>query len=335
MRWKGLVAALAALAGMAAVLPGASAEPLKIRQGWVNLTSILTPLVFQKKDLMKHYGVSYVVDPVHFSSSSAQLTALAAGDIDIMVGGPITLAHAIQNARMDDIRVIADGFQDGIKGYFTTRYLARANSGIKTIDDLKGKILTSNGYGGTMDIVIRAAMAEHHMEPRRDFTLVEAGLATQNAMLLQGKVDLISSMPPFTYDPAIKGKTETVFTMEQVMGPSQMTVIFSRAGFLAKNHAALADYFEDARRGVHWFLDPAHRQEMLDIVARATKQPKERYATYLYTHADYFHDPRLVPNVAAIQHDIDTLHKLGYIKASFDVKKYMDLEFVEKAAPKQ
>lgn len=308
------------------------AEPLKIRQGWVNLTSILAPIVFEKKDLMTHYGKTYVVEPMHFASSSAQLTALAAGDLDITVGGPITLAHAIQNAGLTDIRVIADGFQDGVDGYFSSRYLVRADSGIKTIEDLKGKVLTSNGLGGTMDIVIRAAMAEHHMVAGRDYTIVEAELAAQNAMLLEGKVALISSMPPFAYDPKIAGKTRVLFTMKQIMGRSQMTILFARESFLKKNHDAITDYFEDAQRGVHWFLDPANRQAMLDLAARVTKRPRESYARYLYTKDDYYHDPKMLPNVAAIQHDIDTLHKLGYIKSDFDVKKYTDLSFVDAAA---
>ena len=324
---------LAALLGGAVILGGSAraAGPVTIHQGWAVITTIMAPIVFEKHDIMKHYGVSYVVEPTHFASSSAELTALATGDIDIMVGGPITLAHAIENAGMTDMRIIADGYQDGIDGYFSSRFEVRNDSGIKTIEDLKGKALVSNGLGGTMDVVIRAAMAAHHMVDRKDYTLLEAELSAQNAMLLSGKVDLISSTPPFTYDPELSAKAHPLFTMKDIMGASQMTVLFARSGFLAKNRAAMVDYFEDVQRGVAWFLDPANRDAMLAIVARVTKQKPQHFANYLYTKADYYHDPQVRPNLAAIQHDIDTLHALGYVKAPIDTKKFIDLSAIDAA----
>lgn len=320
------------LGALLCTAPSRAGEPLKIREGWVDLTSILDPIVFEKHDIMKHYGVSYTVEAMHFLSSSAQLTALATGDLDIQVGGPITVAHAVENAGMNDVRIIADGFQDGIADYFSSQYLVRADSGITTIEDLKGKVLVSNGIGGTMDVVIRAALASHHMTDKRDFTLIEAETASQNGMLLAGKVDLISSIPPFTYDPALAGKTRLLFTMKDIIGPSQMTILFARTAFLAANHAALVDYFEDVQRGVTWFLDPAHRDEMLEIVSRATKLPAARFAGYLYTKADYYHDPGLRPNVAAMQHDIANMRERGYVKSAFDITKYVDLSLAEEAA---
>jgi NitT/TauT family transport system substrate-binding protein len=321
-----LVAGALALAGSAH-----AAEPLKIRQGWAVITTILAPIVFEKNDIMKHYGVSYVVEPIHFASSSAELTALATGDIDIMVGGPITLAHAVENAGMTDMRIIADGYQDGIDGYYSSRFEVLNDSGIKTIDDLKGKALVSNGLGGTLDVVIRAAMAEHHMVDKKDYTLLEAELSAQNAMLLGHKVDLIGSTPPFAYDPELLAKAHPLFTMKDIMGASQMTVLFARAGFLAKNRAAMVDYFADLQRGVAWFLDPANRDAMLAIVARVTKQPASRFANYLYTKADYYHDPQMRPNLKAIQHDIDALRSLGYVKAALDTKQFVDLSAIDAA----
>jgi sulfonate transport system substrate-binding protein len=40
----------------------------------------------------------------------------------------------------------------------------------------------------------------------------------------------------------------------------------------------------------------------------------------------------LLPNLGALQKNIDMTHDLGFIKSSFDVKKYSDLSMIEEAA---
>jgi NitT/TauT family transport system substrate-binding protein len=40
----------------------------------------------------------------------------------------------------------------------------------------------------------------------------------------------------------------------------------------------------------------------------------------------------MIPNLAALQSNVDLTHELGFTKASFDVKKYTDLSIVEEAA---
>jgi sulfonate transport system substrate-binding protein len=39
-----------------------------------------------------------------------------------------------------------------------------------------------------------------------------------------------------------------------------------------------------------------------------------------------------MPDLAALQHNVDLTHDLGFIKASFDVNKYSDLSLVRDAA---
>ena len=57
--------------------------------------------------------------PDRFRGSALQITALAANEVDIAALSFSAFALAIQNARMNDIRAIADVFQDGIEGNFS------------------------------------------------------------------------------------------------------------------------------------------------------------------------------------------------------------------------
>jgi ABC-type nitrate/sulfonate/bicarbonate transport system substrate-binding protein len=65
-------------------LETAHADPLIIRSGWVVMTSGYTPMVVEAKDQLKHYGSSYVIDPIHFQGSAPSMAALASGGVDII-----------------------------------------------------------------------------------------------------------------------------------------------------------------------------------------------------------------------------------------------------------
>ena len=101
----GLVVLLAALL---APLTARADEPLRLRIGWVVVPGHLFPVVFQlRAPILRHYGAIYSVEPVHFQGSAPQVTALAAGELDIANLAYASLASAIQNAHMDDVRVIS------------------------------------------------------------------------------------------------------------------------------------------------------------------------------------------------------------------------------------
>ena len=323
-----------ALAAAIAFTTGAAraAEPLTIRHGWVALTNTLSPLVFMKPDVMQHYGKSYVVEATHFQGTSAELTAIASDQIDIITLGNSTLAIGVENAGLADLRVIADGFQDGVEDYFSSRYMVRNDSAIATIEDLKGKVLATNVIGGSLDLAMRVMMRQHKMEDKRDYTAIDAEFASMPPMLLQRKLDLIGMVPPWVYDPQLQAGAHVLFTMRDAIGSSQMIVLAARTPFLEKHRAQLYDFFEDELRAIRWFTDPANRPEMVAFLARMTKQPAERFDNYAFTKNDYYRDALARPNLDSLQHDIDTQFKLGFIKSAIEVRKYADLSFVEEAA---
>lgn len=319
-------------ASVIATAPAEAAEPLAIRHGWVSMVNTLSPVVFQKPAILSHYGASYTVEPIHFSGTTLELQALAAGELDIVTFGNSTVASAVLNAHMTDLRIIADGFQDGVEGYYSTEYTVRKDDPIASIDDLKGKVMVTNALGGSVDVPLRAMLRRHLLEDHRDVTLREAENSAMVPMLREKRVDLAGLVPPFVFDPWLKDNSKVLFRMRDAIGPSQMVVLVARAGFLEKNRAAVVDFFEDMLRGIKWYQDPANRQAVLAIIAQATKAPAETFAPYLYTGRDYYRDKLARPNLAALQHDIDTQVQMGFFKASFDVATYADLSFIEAAA---
>jgi hypothetical protein len=69
----------------------------------------------------------------------------------------------------------------------------------------------------------------------------------------------------------------------------------------------------------------------MKIASKVAKVPPERFY-WLFTAQDYYRSPDMLPNLDALQSNIDATLKLGLIKAPLDVKKYADLDLAKEAA---
>src|ERR1044072_4807040 len=116
-----------------------AADPVKIRVSYVIAPSDWAPLLPEKPDLLKHNGKSYVLEVVRVNGTPALVQAMAANEIEVGNHSYSSLGIAIQNAGMDDLRIISDQFQDGVQGKSTTNYFVLKDSGIQKVEDLKGK----------------------------------------------------------------------------------------------------------------------------------------------------------------------------------------------------
>ncbi len=325
----------AAFALVFAALPGLAAqaaEPYHLRIGWVVTPADLVTLMFVKPGLAPHAGKSYIPELTHFAGTPAEMTALATGDLDCAALAYSTFALGIENAGMADLRVIGDEFQDGVPGYHTNAFVVQKDSPIHTVEDLKGKILASNQVGSAIDMALRAMLAKHHLQDKRDVTIIEVRFPEQKAVLKERKVDLITAVLPFGLDPDLVSFSRPLFTQEEAMGRSQMIVRVVRDGFLQKHRSEMLDFIEDYIHALRYLSDPAHRTEAIAIIAEATKQKPELYEGWVFTKQDYYRDPNALPNLDALQANVDLQHKLGFLRSPLEVKKYTDLSVAMEAA---
>jgi NitT/TauT family transport system substrate-binding protein len=312
--------------------PALSAEPYHLRIGWVVTPADLVTLMFVKPGLAPHAGKTYIPELTHFAGTPAEMTALATGELDCAALAYSTFALGIENAGMTDLRIIADVFQDGVPGYHTNAFVVRKDSPINAVEDLKGKILASNQVGSAIDMALRAMLAKHHLQDKRDVTIIEVRFPDQKAMLKEGKVDLTTAVLPFGLDPELLSLSRPLFTQDEAMGRSQMIVQVARDGFVQKHRAEMADFIEDYLHTLRYLSDPENRQEALEIVAEVTKQKPSLYADWVFTKKDYYRDPDGLPNLDALQANVDLQHKLGFLRSLLDVKKYADLSIAKEAA---
>ncbi|WP_406856453.1 ABC transporter substrate-binding protein [Alsobacter sp. KACC 23698] len=308
----------------------AFAEPVKIRIGWSTMPGHMIPVLYSKPEILKHYGKSYTVEPILFRGSSPQITAMAAGEIDMAAFSALTLVLAVTNARQD-VKVVADIIQDGVGDHHSETFMVRSDSGINTVADMKGKRVGSNAIGSASDTAIRAMFKKNNMNDKRDYTVVEVAFPNIPPMLDEGKIDMGTVLQPQSGQFIESGKYKVLFRAKDAVGPSQLVFLTARTDFLEKNRDALKDFFEDHVRAMRWFQDPANRTEAVKIIADFMKQTPDKL-THLFTNKDYYRDPFMFPNIKTLQDSINVTQEVGLIPAKIEVApKYVDLSFVEEA----
>lgn len=308
-----------------------SQQPVKIRAAWVAPVSNWASILLEKKDLAKHLGKSYVLETVRFAGTPPMVTAIANGELEVANLAYSTLGIAIQNAGLDDLRVIADEFRDGQPGYYSQEYFVLKDGPIKSVKDLKGKVVATNAAGSAVDVATRAMLRKSGLEDKRDYTVIESPFPTMRAMLGEKKVDIVPGVLPFSLDPELRKIATPLFKQSEAIGVTQMIVWTARKSFIDKNRAAMVDFMEDTLRIVRWYLDPKNQKEVAEIAGRMTKRPPEQFG-WLFTKNDYYRDPNMIPDLVALQRNVDMTQDLGFIKGKLDVKKHTDLSIVEEAA---
>jgi len=320
---------------LAVLLAGATAhgaEAVKIRASWIVAPSDWTPLLPEKPELMKNNGKSYVFEPMRFQGrprSSRRWRTTRSNSAT----SPFPRSRS--RSRMRGWRICASSATSSRtepKATTATKFFVLRDSPIQKVEDLKGKIVATNAAGSAVDIAMRAMLRKHGLEDKRDYTVVEAPFPTMKAMLTQKKADLASFVAPFSFDPELKQIARPLFSQRDALGATQMIVWVARTGFLQKNRAAMVDFLEDSVRVVRWYLDPKNHDEAVQIAAKVTKLRPELFAGWLFTNKEYSRSPDLLPDLAALQSNIDVQRDLGFLKRPIDVQTYADLSIVREAA---
>ena len=311
----------------------AHADPLKLRIGWAQAPTQLTPLAAllaeRHPEIFRQSGRTYAFEPVFFRGSTPQIQALAGGELEIASLGPSTFALAVHNARLD-LRIVADVMQDGAPGHYSTWWAVRKDGPVKSFEDMKGRRAALNAFGATTDIVMRQVLRAHGVADN-SYTVIETAFSNMLAVMENDKVDLVPVMPQFSHDFEATGRYRPLFVHRDISGTTQVGMWSMRADFIAANRPALVDFFADYMRAVRWLTDATHREEALGIAQAVTKQSREALA-YAFTSGDLYHSPDLLPNVPSVQKDIDEAFEAKVLPVRIEVEpKYIDLTMITEA----
>ena len=231
----GFIRACAAALAMTLMAAGTApaGEPYHLRIGWVVVPSDLAPLMFLKPGLAPacRQDLHPRADPFrrHLDDHDgarlgpARLAALAYS----------TFALGVENAGMKDLRVIANSFQDGVPGYHTNNFVVRKDSPIHTVEDLKGKVLATNETGSAIDMALRAMLAKHHLQDKRDVTIIEVRFPDAEGDAAGGQGRSHHRGRAVRLRSRLRAFSRTAVHPEQAVGRTQMIMRVARAGFFS------------------------------------------------------------------------------------------------------
>jgi NitT/TauT family transport system substrate-binding protein len=328
MRGSRFAAAALAL-GLAA--GAAEAEPLKLRIVWANVVTQLTPLIPEApKEVYRHYGKSYVVEPTFIAGAGPALTAIASGEAELGALAPQSLYRGVTEAKLD-LRAIAQVSSTEVPGYAGSAFWVRAAE-IKRVEDLKGKTIAVNARGGAGDATAIVVLRRYGMEPDRDYQFVELRFPSMLPALESKRVDAAFLVLPFSLAAEKKPELKPIFTSGEAFGPSDNLVWVGRADFVAKNRAVLVDFIEDTILFRRWLYDPKTRMDGVRLLAKVAKQPTEGFEEWVFSNKDSYRDPHALINLDRYQKNIDDMHKYGLIPTTVDIKKHIDVTLSRDAA---
>jgi len=332
------LASLARLLGIVAVavsLPSAAfADSVTIRMDWAVTPGQFAPLIPTTPqygpNVYRHYGTSYIVEPLKMQGGGATLTALAVGDTDVSTLSPQTLVLGVVNAKIE-MRVIAQQLSTEVPGYLQTYFWVRAAE-IHTIDDLKGKIIGVSARGSNVDSAAQMVMAKHGFTEPRDFQVLEISFPTQLAALLDRRIDAAVLVPPFHLRARANPDVKPIFSVGDAFGPVETLIWIAKADFVAKNRAALVDMLEDNIRMRRWIFDPKTRADAVRQVSDFTKIPVAALSEWVYTNGDYYFEPNALVDVPRLQRNVALMKEAGIVPAAIDVAPYVDMSLAREAA---
>lgn len=142
------------------------------------------------------------VELVQFTSGATELAAMASGDIDIGYLG--VGAHVF--APQGQCIILALDSTD-----LSGEILTRADSGIKTMEDLKGKNVAISA-GTTSELVLSMALQLNGME-KSDVKMINMDASGKVTSFMTGKIDAISIEAPYTDQIRKEMGAENVITL--------------------------------------------------------------------------------------------------------------------------
>ena len=137
MRRAKLILALLATSGLGiGAGPAATADPVKLRIAWIVPAGDAPLALLGRPGVAQHEGQSYTLDFIHFTGTPPMISAVSAGEIDLVPFAYSSFALAVENAKLEDLRILADVFRDGVDGYYSSEFMVLNDSPITKVEDL-------------------------------------------------------------------------------------------------------------------------------------------------------------------------------------------------------
>jgi len=306
-----------------------AAEKLKI--GWVYAMANAPALIANEKGYFKQQGLD--VELVSFTSGPLVHQALSAGSLDMAYIGSPPVYHWFSRGLHS--RILAK------VNYGQAAVIARKDSGINSLADLKGKKIAGVRKGSGMDVLLRGYVLGEaaKLEPDKDVTIISMPSGNMGPSVDTGVVDAAFVWEPFTSQWLIRGNAKVVLDMNQAVPKYPWYIIMALPQTLKEKRSAVVKALKAHRQAVEFLNSSPDAGN--DIIAKAfkleevptadgkkvsglevVKRARERLGwEWDLTDQD----------VAFIQRLMNYSHELGFIKKPLKAEEIIDRSLLAEA----
>ena len=255
------------------------------------------------------------IDLVFVQSSAAVVAQLTAGSLDV----------TMSTGLVDPIRAIEKGAPIAIVRFESQSppYALVAKPGIRSLRDLKGKVISLGGAKDITRIYVERMLAPSGIKPG-EFDMVFAGATAARAAALQaGAVDAAILLPPSNFQAVANGFNElglaADFTPELPFSGTVVSVPWASA------HKPILLRLLDAHaNAVSWFEDDRNRADAVAMMVKASglKADEVEKAYDFYRQGKFF-EPTGRVSIARLKSLMDALESLGDLPRGMDVNRLL------------
>jgi ABC-type nitrate/sulfonate/bicarbonate transport system substrate-binding protein len=282
--------------------------------------SIWPAIVADKKGYFKDEGLDF--DFINSGASTRSVQQVAAGSAPIGSSSMVDTMRAIDKGAK--VKVFLNSLAVGTHSLIGSK-------GIKSVKELKGKRVMTGGPSDITNLWWMAMAKANGLDGQKDVDLMFSGATSARlAALVAGAVDATMLSTPQSFQ-AVQNGYADLGPVAPFLGEFPMMIWHVNEDWAKGHEKELLAFIRAHNKAVRYMSDPAHKQEVSQMLADASKSTLD---DALKTWDVCMQVKAFVPDGSvsdvATERVRDTLVASGDIKASQPPATYVDQRFADK-----
>ena len=307
-----------------AASPASAQEPTMIRFGRGFAAEEQMWLMSVRPDLTPNQGKKYRLNQVLFQANPQRFQAYLAGELDAGTAPGLSVIFA--RAQGVDMKVVASISQEAAGPHFSTTYMVKDDSPIKTAKDLKGATVGVVEYKTATDLWARAGILNAGLVPDTDVKVFSLGFPAMGEAVRSGKIQAGTFVEPFYSVEMAKGGLRKLFTAREAVGyDHELLDIWFGEKFLKAHPDVVRAFLADYVAATKYYLANTAQAKRDLAKAGYVRTPVELYVKI----ADWKRDPDGRVNIESLR-KLSTfmLEKLKWLEKPVSVDEMVDLSYL-------
>jgi NitT/TauT family transport system substrate-binding protein len=255
------------------------------------------------------------VDKIAAPSSAAVVLQATTGALDMTVQGAfVDVIRAIdKGAPLAIVRIVVQ----------TPPYELLAKSSIKSLKDLKGKVVSIGGQKDVTHVYLNRMLEPNGLKVG-DVDLVYAGASSARFVALEaGAVDAAMLTSPYNFNAVSDGFQVIGRTADYIKDMPQNGTVVNR-NWAARHMDTVQRFLVALQKGFDWFRDGRNRNEAISILVTVGRlHPDEVAKSYDFFHNGEFFEPTGNVSKRKLRTVTKTLEGLGDLPSNIDLDKLL------------